>query len=120
MFDITSGQKFEIFIMVCIFLNMIAMCAESYNQPKQTEKILLFINNFFISVFTIEAAMKLVALNWRFFKIPWNVFDLVVVVMSLMASVFESSITFSPTILRVVRVVKIGRVLRMNTTNLYR
>lgn len=112
LFDITSDQKFEIFIMVCIFLNMIAICVESYNQPARTERILLVINNCFIFIFTIECLMKLIALNWRFFKIPWNIFDMAVVIMSILGTIFESSITFSPTILRVVRVVKVGRVLR--------
>lgn len=112
MFDVTSDQKFEIFIMACIFLNMIALCVESYNQTARTQHILLVVNNCFIFIFTVECVMKLLALNWRFFKAPWNLFDMLVVGLSILGTIFESSITFSPTILRVVRVVKVGRVLR--------
>jgi hypothetical protein len=31
--------------------------------------------------------MKLIALNWRFFKIPWNIFDIAIVVLSLMGKI---------------------------------
>ncbi|CAF0790592.1 unnamed protein product [Brachionus calyciflorus] len=117
MFDITSNQKFDIFIMICIFLNMLAMCAESYGQSEETIRTLSFINHAFISIFTTECIMKLIALNWRYFKIPWNIFDMIIVVLSLLGVIFEEFmkhvLTFSPTILRVVRVVRIGRVLRL-------
>lgn len=103
--------------MICIFLNMIAMCSESYGQSERTDSILMVINIIFISVFTAECLMKLIALNWRFFKIPWNIFDLFIVVLSILGMVFENFmkhvLTFSPTILRVVRVVRVGRVLRL-------
>jgi hypothetical protein len=117
LFDITSNQKFDIFIMICIFLNMIAMCSESYQQSEAVDAVLMFINNIFIGIFTAECFMKLLALNWRFFKLPWNVFDLLIVVLSILGMVFEKFmkhvLTFSPTILRVVRVVRVGRVLRL-------
>lgn len=83
-FDITSNQKFDIFIMVCIFLNMITMCAESYGQSERTDSILNIINSIFIAIFTTESVMKLIALNWRFFKITWNIFDLAIVVLSVL------------------------------------
>lgn len=63
---------------------MITMCAESYDQSDQTDAILMFINNIFIAIFTAECFMKLLALNWRFFKIPWNVFDITIVVLSIL------------------------------------
>lgn len=88
MFDITSNQKFDIFIMICIFLNMVAMCVESYEQSEKTMTILGFINNVFITLFTGECIMKLLALNWRYFKIPWNCFDITIVVLSILGEYF--------------------------------
>ena len=103
--------------MVCILLNMVAMCAESYEQSEAVEKVLIIINNIFILIFTTECFMKLVALNWRYFKIPWNVFDFVIVILSITGMVFdqlmEEVLSFSPTILRIVRVIRVGRVLRL-------
>lgn len=63
---------------------MIAMCVETADQSEQTDMVLGFINLGFIGIFTAECVMKLIALNWRFFKIPWNVFDIAIVVLSLL------------------------------------
>lgn len=37
----------------------------------------------FIVIFTIECVMKIIGLRWYYFKQPWNVFDFVVVIFSL-------------------------------------
>lgn len=34
--------------------------------------------------FTVECFMKLIALNFKYFTIPWNVFDFVIVILSLL------------------------------------
>ena len=60
------------------------MCAESYGQSERTDSILNIINSIFIAIFTTESVMKLIALNWRFFKITWNIFDLAIVVLSIL------------------------------------
>ena len=103
--------------MICIFLNMILMCVESYGQSETTDSVLFYINNIFIVIFTIECLMKLFSLYWRFFLIPWNIFDLVIITLSIVATVFESYVknflTFSPTVLRIIRIVRVGRVLRL-------
>ena len=60
--------------------------------------------------------MKMFALRQHYFVEPWNLFDFVVVLMSL-ASLFLSDLIekyfVSPTLLRVVRVAKVGRILRL-------
>ncbi len=93
------------------------MCAESYEQSESTSFVLMFINNIFVVIFAFECLMKLFSLYWRFFIIPWNVFDMIIVLLSLFAALFENYVknflTFSPTVLRVVRVVRVGRVLRL-------
>ena len=70
----------------------------------------------FIVIFTAEMLMKMFALRHHYFTEPWNLFDFGVVMMSL-ASLFLSDLIekyfVSPTLLRVVRVVKVGRILRL-------
>ena len=65
-------------------------------------------------IFTAEMLMKMFALRQHYFVEPWNLFDFVVVLMSL-ASLFLSDLIekyfVSPTLLRVVRVAKVGRIL---------
>ena len=67
-------------------------------------------------IFTSEMLMKMFALRHNYFAEPWNLFDFVVVMLSL-ASLFLSDLIekyfVSPTLLRVVRVAKVGRVLRL-------
>ncbi len=82
--------------------------------------------------------MKLLALNFKYFTIPWNVFDFIIVIASILG--IDSFFSFfwiiyllinkknflgqalgelmenyfvNPTLLRVVRVARVGRVLRL-------
>lgn len=88
LFDMTTSQKFDILIMVVIMLNMVTMTLEHYNQTLTFTNTLYWINFSFIVVFTAECIMKLLALRQYYFKIPWNVFDFAVVVLSVLGTVF--------------------------------
>lgn len=70
--------------MVVIMLNMLTMTLEHEGQSAKFEHVLNYINYSFIVIFTGECVMKLVALRYYYFKIPWNVFDFVVVVLSVL------------------------------------
>ncbi|NXM81604.1 SCN5A protein, partial [Oenanthe oenanthe] len=113
LFDIVSHKAFEITIVIFICLNMIVMVAE--NNQKSTKDVLNKINYFFVAVFTAECVMKILALRHYFFGSCWNVFDFSVVVLSIVSlgvsEAFQSF--FSPTVLRTLRLVRIGRILRL-------
>ncbi|CAF5171177.1 unnamed protein product, partial [Rotaria magnacalcarata] len=116
LFDVTTSQKFDVLIMICIFLNMLCMCLEHYNQSEHFDRVLGYINHFFVAVFTIECVMKLVALNFKYFTIPWNVFDFVIVIASILGQTLGELMAkffVNPTLLRVVRVARVGRILRL-------
>ncbi|CAF3988549.1 unnamed protein product [Rotaria sp. Silwood2] len=116
LFDLTTSQKFDIFIMICIFLNMVCMCLEHHNQSHTYDLVLGYINHFFVAIFTIECLMKLIALNFKYFTIPWNVFDFVIVIASILGQALGEIIAqffVNPTLLRVVRVARVGRILRL-------
>ena len=83
-FYLTSNQKFDIFIMLIILLNMMTMAIEHYDQPDDLEMGLLYVNQVFIVIFTCECIMKLLALRQYYFKQPWNVFDFIVVISSVL------------------------------------
>jgi hypothetical protein len=59
--------------------------------------------------------LKLIGLRQHYFTVPWNVFDLVVVVVSVVASALSDLIAhlIQPTIFRIVRLFRISRVLRL-------
>ncbi|KAF4788304.1 hypothetical protein TURU_161892 [Turdus rufiventris] len=113
LFDIVSHKAFEITVVIFICLNMIVMVAE--NNQKTTKEILNKINYFFVAVFTAECVMKILALRHYYFGSCWNMFDFSVVVLSIvslgLSEVFQSF--FSPTVLRTLRLVRIGRILRL-------
>ncbi|XP_062813886.1 sodium channel protein type 5 subunit alpha isoform X1 [Anolis carolinensis] len=113
-FDIATHQAFDISIMVLICLNMVTMMVEADEQSAEKTYVLSKINVLFITIFTAECVMKLVALRYYYFTNGWNIFDLVVVIMSIVGSVLSGIVvSFSPTLFRVIRLVRIGRILRL-------
>ncbi|CAL1291645.1 unnamed protein product [Larinioides sclopetarius] len=115
-FDLTTNTKFDMAIMLFIGLNMIVMAMDHYQIEDGFNDVLDRLNVFFIAIFTTECVLKIFAFRWHYFKEPWNVFDFVVVSLSILGVVLKDLIEkyfVSPTLLRVVRVVKVGRVLRL-------
>ncbi|KAH7962434.1 hypothetical protein HPB52_016067 [Rhipicephalus sanguineus] len=120
-FDLTTNKMFDMAIMIFIVLNMTVMALDHYKQSRLFESILERLNIFFIAVFTAECLLKIFALRWHYFREPWNMFDFVVVILSILGTSRAGTVLkdliaayfVSPTLLRVVRVVKVGRVLRL-------
>lgn len=119
-FDAVTNQKFDIGIMIIIMLNMLTMALEHYKQSQMFTTILNHVNMSFIIIFTVECVLKLIGLRHFYFKFPWNIFDFVVVVLSILGEIVSVALSdvmdqflVSPTLLRVVRVFRVGRVLRL-------
>uniref|UniRef100_A0A8D0KPI2 Sodium channel protein n=1 Tax=Salvator merianae TaxID=96440 RepID=A0A8D0KPI2_SALMN len=115
-FDFVTRQVFDITIMILICLNMITMMVETDDQSKQMEDVLYRINLVFIVLFTGECVLKLISLRYYYFTIGWNIFDFVVVILSIvgmfLAEIIEKYFV-SPTLFRVIRLARIGRILRL-------
>ncbi|XP_064494952.1 sodium channel protein type 5 subunit alpha-like [Pseudopipra pipra] len=113
LFDIVMHRAFDIIIVIFICLNMFVMMAE--NNQEGTKELLNKINYFFLAVFTAECVIKILALRQHYFKSGWNLFDFIVVVLSIVSigvsEAFKKLI--SPTLLRIIRLVRIGRILRL-------
>lgn len=84
-FDLVTSQVFDIIILGLIVLNMIIMMAESEGQDKQVKKIFDILNIAFVIIFTIECLIKIFALRQYYFTNGWNLFDCVVVVLSIIS-----------------------------------
>ncbi|XP_058248450.1 sodium channel, voltage-gated, type I-like, alpha isoform X2 [Hemibagrus wyckioides] len=115
LFDVVTNQAFDIFIMVLICLNMVTMMVESENQSQEARSHLKKINMVFVVIFTMECVLKMIALRHYFFTLGWNIFDFVVVILSIVGTFVSEVIKylFSPTLIRVVRLARIGRILRL-------
>uniref|UniRef100_A0A673N3L4 Sodium channel protein n=1 Tax=Sinocyclocheilus rhinocerous TaxID=307959 RepID=A0A673N3L4_9TELE len=115
-FDLVTKQAFDIFIMVLIWLNMVTMMVETEDQSPEKNNLLYWINVAFIVLFTSECVLKMIALRQYFFTVGWNVFDFIVVILSIVGMFLAEVIKkyfVSPTLFRVIRLARIGRVLRL-------
>ncbi|KAL2081442.1 hypothetical protein ACEWY4_023295 [Coilia grayii] len=115
-FDLINRQAFDILIMVFICLNMVTMMVETADQSHDKKEILDWINLVFIVLFSSECVLKMIALRHYFFTISWNVFDFIVVILSIVGTFLTEVIKkyfFSPTLFRVIRLARIGRILRL-------
>ncbi|XP_076443937.1 sodium channel protein 1 brain-like [Babylonia areolata] len=115
-YNISMSTKFEMAIVLLISFNMVVMAVEHYNQTQAVTDTLKMLNVIFTSVFVLEAIVKLLGLRWHYFRVPWNIFDFLIVLMSILDIILDdllNSVIIKPTLLRVVRVFRIGRVLRL-------
>uniref|UniRef100_A0A673ICJ7 Sodium channel protein n=1 Tax=Sinocyclocheilus rhinocerous TaxID=307959 RepID=A0A673ICJ7_9TELE len=115
-FDFVTQQVFDISIMILICLNMVTMMIETDDQSPETENILYWVNFIFIVAFTSEFVLKLFSLRHYYFTNGWNIFDCVVVILSIVGMFLADLIEkyfVSPTLFRVIRLARIGRILRL-------
>uniref|UniRef100_A0A8C8E4R8 Sodium channel protein n=1 Tax=Oryzias sinensis TaxID=183150 RepID=A0A8C8E4R8_9TELE len=115
-FDCITKQAFDIVIMILICLNMVTMMVETDDQTKDMDNILYWINLVFIVLFTGECVLKIISLRHYYFTIGWNIFDFVVVILSIVGMFLSEVIEkyfVSPTLFRVIRLARIGRILRL-------
>ncbi|XP_055922906.1 sodium channel protein para isoform X17 [Eupeodes corollae] len=115
-FEIVTDKKFDIIIMLFIGLNMFTMTLDRYDASTTYNNVLDYLNAIFVVIFSAECLLKIFALRYHYFIEPWNLFDVVVVILSILGLVLSDIIEkyfVSPTLLRVVRVAKVGRVLRL-------
>lgn len=95
-FDFVTQQVFDISIMILICLNMVTMMVETDDQSPETEDVLYWVNFVFIVIFTGEFLLKLFALRHYYFTNGWNIFDVVVVILSIVGKYLELLLPFVP------------------------
>ncbi|XP_060853575.1 voltage-dependent calcium channel type A subunit alpha-1 isoform X4 [Rhopalosiphum padi] len=78
------STPFEYFIMILIVLNTLLLMMKFYQQKKSYKTALHYMNMVFTGMFTIECVLKILAFGVRnFFKDPWNIFDFITVIGSI-------------------------------------
>nr|CAB3265895.1 sodium channel protein type 4 subunit alpha B-like [Phallusia mammillata] len=115
-YDIVTSRKFEVAVMAMIMLNLVVMAIEHNNMSKEMSEWLQYFNLGFITIFVIEATLKLIGLRLYYFTVPWNVFDFLVVVISLVATGLNdvmSQYFVQPTLFRIIRLFRVTRILRL-------
>jgi hypothetical protein len=82
---VINNPVFDNIIMICILVNTVALAIVWYEMSPTLVVFLDYLNLFFMTIFTIEAIIKLIALKCDYFKDSWNCFDFVVVIGSIVA-----------------------------------
>uniref|UniRef100_A0A6Q2XVF4 Voltage-dependent T-type calcium channel subunit alpha n=1 Tax=Esox lucius TaxID=8010 RepID=A0A6Q2XVF4_ESOLU len=113
--SLCTSHHLDLFITFIICVNVITMSAEHYKPPQSLVTALKYCNYFFTATFVVEALLKLIAFGFqRFFKDRWNLLDLFIVVFSVVGIVLEEMhhnnfLPINPTIIRIMRVLRIAR-----------
>eukprot|EP01065_Artemidia_motanka_P051634 TRINITY_DN9133_c0_g2_i1.p1 TRINITY_DN9133_c0_g2~~TRINITY_DN9133_c0_g2_i1.p1 ORF type:complete len:2103 (+),score=593.84 TRINITY_DN9133_c0_g2_i1:101-6310(+) len=104
-----APNPFDMFIIACIVLNAVLMSMRHRGQSQDFTDMLELANVVFVCIFAVEACIKMVGL-WPgpYFSDPWNRFDFLVVVASLVALTGVGGVA-----LGVLRLFRVGRLLRI-------
>ncbi|KAG8138736.1 hypothetical protein E2320_001522, partial [Naja naja] len=75
----------DLTITLCIVMNTLFMAMDHYKMTKEFEEVLNIGNLIFTGIFTAEMVFKVIALDpYYYFQQGWNIFDSIIVTLSLM------------------------------------
>lgn len=119
MIIMTEHASFDIFILSCIIGNTFILGFNWYMQPESYKPVIEVINYVFVTIFTIEAIVKIIAQKKDYFTDSWNLFDFSVVVATLIILGLGwfgigEDIEIMGTILRTLRIGRVFRLIKKN------
>jgi voltage-gated sodium channel len=109
LFKITKDKRFEFTMMAVIIFSALVVGINTFKIDPLYQSILLYIDNLITVIFVIEIALRIAAEKRAidFFKDGWNIFDFVIVAVSL--------IPINGDYANVARLIRIFRMLRLIT-----
>lgn len=105
---VRSNKAFELFVISVIVFSALMIGAKTYDIPQSVSNIVLFLDWFITLFFLVEITIRFIGEKEkkRFFTKAWNIFDTVIVLVSLIP-VDDSELAI------IGRLIRIFRVLRM-------
>ncbi|MEJ2852334.1 MULTISPECIES: ion transporter [unclassified Saccharothrix] len=104
--EVVDGKRCQRLIIAVIVVNAVALgCETSPAVVAAFGGLLSAVDHIALAIFVVELAARLYAHRIRFFRDPWNVFDFVVVGVSLLPAAGPLSVVRSLRILRALRLV---------------
>ncbi|RBP77990.1 ion transporter [Marinomonas rhizomae] len=105
---IERSAWFQGFIISIIVIAALTVGAKTYSLPYGIDKAINYLDNFITVFFLVELSLRFIACDdkRRFFKDPWNIFDTVIVIGSLMP-ISEAEMILIARLLRVFRVLRL-------------
>eukprot|EP00826_Nyctotherus_ovalis_P019159 TRINITY_DN15859_c0_g1_i8.p1 TRINITY_DN15859_c0_g1~~TRINITY_DN15859_c0_g1_i8.p1 ORF type:complete len:490 (+),score=118.20 TRINITY_DN15859_c0_g1_i8:999-2468(+) len=112
-----TNLYFEWFIAFLLVGEMVMFAVISDTMAEEHRVIMSVIENVTVAIFALEAALKIIAFGRNYWYESWNVFELVVILLSFASTILEevandSHATFVKItqLLRIVRVLRVARI----------
>lgn len=103
---LVEHKRFQQFIIWVIVVNAVTLGLEtSTTLTNSVGGLLHTADRIMLSIFVVELVLRLYAHGWRFFTDPWNVFDFLIVGISLLPASGPFSVLRALRVLRVLRLV---------------
>ncbi|XP_061555828.1 sodium channel protein type 4 subunit alpha B [Phycodurus eques] len=117
LFDIVTKASFDIFFTVLACLQVVVMMTETLEQSFEKEIILHWIYFAIIVIFTVECVVKIIALRQNYFSFGWNIFDFVLVILSILglflADLIEKYFVHGSQLFILIRLTRVIRILHL-------
>jgi len=115
---LAQSKWFDRFIYLCIILNTVVLAIDWYGASAEILSLTTTINYVFAAIFTLEAMLKILGYGFRYFKDGWNIFDLVIVVITLVGIILQQTLNvqLGPQT-TIIRSFRIGRVFKIFNKN---
>nr|XP_012612502.2 sodium channel protein type 7 subunit alpha [Microcebus murinus] len=111
LYRIITDPFTDLFITICIILNICFLALEHYPMSSQINNLLNFGNLVFIGIFAAEMILKIIAMHpYGYFQIGWNIFDSIIVFLGL-AELYLANIhgLISFRSFKILRIFKLGK-----------
>lgn len=113
-FYLTQSKYFEYFINAVILVNVVLFVLYWDRQSAEFQRVLDYCNNAFILVYIVEFVLKLLAEGRVFFQNEWNVFDTIVLILTVCSTLLDLfNISRLGKAASVIRSLRVGRILRL-------
>lgn len=110
---IVRSRAFEAFIFTCILANSLNLCMVHPTMTSSQRSIIAGLSLAFITIFNLEAGLKLFIFQIDYFKESWNVFDFVMVLGSDISVIAYSASGGQGDMVRALEAFRVIRVLRL-------
>lgn len=103
---LVENRAFQRFVVALIVFNAVTLGLEtSARMTASYGGVLHFLDRATLVVFVLELLLRIRAYGWRFFRDPWNVFDVLVIGIALIPAAGPLSVLRTLRVLRVLRLV---------------
>jgi len=115
-YSLVTNPLFDHTIMTCIIVNTVFMSIRHFGQANWVEVMLMVVNYIFAIIFTVEAILKVIGLQMRYFDDGWNIFDFTIVVATdlfiLVRLTTDLDLVSLATVMRTFRVLRVFRLIQ--------